>query len=91
LLVATKFTLGKIFNTKNITTPLNFILGSDLSKNHKEFEQAWKSSGPKDISFLLKIYNAFKRLALLALGIAVGLVLMLFKRTKDHQLKLKEQ
>lgn len=91
LLLALKFTLGKVFNTKNITVPLNFVLGGDLSKNHKELEAAWKNSGPKDVNFFLKAYNGIKKLALIALGIAVGLVLMLFKRNKDHQLKMKEQ
>ena len=89
--MALKFTCGKVFNTKNVTGPVNFILGGNLSKNQKELDQLWKQSGPKDVSFWMKAYNSIKKLALIAIGLAVGLVLMLFKRSKDHQLKLKEQ
>ena len=62
-----------------------------MNKNHKELEQLWNQSGPKDITFLMKVFNAFKKMALIAIGLAVGLFLMLFKRSKDHQLKMKEQ
>ena len=91
MLMALKFTCGKVFNTKNVTGPVNFILGGSVSKNQRELEQLWNTSGPKDITFLMKVFNAIKKMALLAIGLAVGLVLMLFKRNKDHQLKMKEQ
>jgi hypothetical protein len=36
--MALKFTIGKIFNTKNITTPLKLVFGGDVPKNQRELE-----------------------------------------------------
>ena len=47
LLLATKFILKKIFDSKNITVPLSFassmILGTKKSPTDKLLEEAWKS------------------------------------------------
>lgn len=47
LLLATKFILNRIFNTKNVTVPLSYassmILGNKKSPTDKLLEEAWKS------------------------------------------------
>jgi uncharacterized membrane-anchored protein YhcB (DUF1043 family) len=43
------------------------------------------------VSYFLKIVSGLKKLALIVVGVAVGLVLMLFKRNKDMHLRQKEE
>lgn len=69
------------------------ILGTDFSKNQSILEQAWKQNhqGQPNPSVLAKIMKYIKGIAALALGVAIGLVLMLFKRNKTHNLNMREQ
>ena len=88
LLLALKFTLGKIFDRKNVTTPLKFVFGEN-PQVPKELEQAWKNSGSKK-TLGQKLLKQVKNIFFLALSVAVGLVIMLFNRLKSHQLRQKE-